>query len=54
MIRVIWAPNLCLFEKIENLNDLNDTSMDLYQRAVTFEVEGLPTRTGKFLTSKLK
>ena len=29
-LRIIWSPNLCLFEKIENLNNINDKSFDVY------------------------
>ena len=45
MLRVIWATNLCLFEKLENLNNINDKKQDPYQRVLTFEGFHLPART---------
>lgn len=46
IIRAIWSPSLCLFEKIENLNSINDKKQDLYQRVLTFESENTPCRAG--------
>lgn len=42
---MIWGANLCLFEKIENLNNINDRRQDPYQRVLTFEGLHVPSRT---------
>ncbi len=49
VIRGIWGPTVCLFEKIENRNFINDKQQDIYQRVLTFESERSPSQTGIFL-----
>lgn len=38
-IQMIWTPHLCLFEKRENLNNLLDPHLDIYEKVATFEGE---------------
>ena len=38
-IQMIWTPHLCLFEKRENMNNLLDPHLDIYEKVATFEGE---------------
>ena len=38
-IRCIWGPKLCFFEKNSNIYRIDDTSVDMYQRILTYEVD---------------
>ena len=49
VIRCIWSPKVCLFERKQNIRPLHDLRYDAYERSVTFEgeefhVESLPVR----------
>lgn len=37
MIRAIWSPKLCLFERAENIHQLHDHRYGLYERCVVYE-----------------
>ena len=37
MIRSIWSPNICLFEKKQSLKKINDKRIDIYERSYTYE-----------------
>ena len=45
-MRVNWSANFCLFEKIENLKEIDDDRTDLYQRALTIEGKDYQIRNG--------
>jgi hypothetical protein len=37
ILRIIWSPKMCLFERKENIRPLNNKKLDLYERSVTYE-----------------
>lgn len=39
MIKSIWSPKACFFEKVEGLTKINSRGKDVYDRALTFEAE---------------
>ena len=48
-MKVNWSANFCLFEKIENLKELDDNKIDLYQRALTIEGKDYQIKRGIFV-----
>lgn len=44
VIKAIWGPKLCLFEKIESIHDINNKALDLYERAMVIEGKTYHTR----------
>lgn len=47
VFRIIWSPKICLFERRENLREMNDQKFSLYERVVTFEGEEFHSRLCK-------
>lgn len=45
IIRLIWSPKMCLFEKKVNAKKINDNRYDIYERVVTFDGEEFQTET---------
>lgn len=58
IIRVIWSPCLTMFEKRENINQINNSKVDIYERAATYEASEFHTKTtslkGYILTNTLR
>ena len=44
----MWSPKICVFERRENLREINDLKYSLYERVVTFEGEEFHSRLCKF------
>jgi len=44
----VWSPKICVFERRENLREINDLKYSLYERVVTFEGEEFHSRLCKF------
>ncbi len=42
--RIVWSPKICLFERRENLREINDQKFSIYERVVTFEGEEFHSR----------
>ena len=43
----MWSPKICVFERRENLREINDLKYSLYERVVTFEGEEFHSRLCK-------
>ena len=39
VLRIVWSPKICVFERKENLKQLYDKRYDMYERVVTYEGE---------------
>ncbi len=37
MIKVIWSPSMCLFERRQNKNSIFDKKLNMYERVLTYE-----------------
>jgi len=46
MIRVVWSPKICTFEKKINKHVFNDMRFNIYEKAVTFDGEEFQTISG--------
>lgn len=44
ILRIVWSPKICVFERKENLKDLYDQKYDMYERVVTYEGEEFHSR----------
>jgi hypothetical protein len=44
VFRILWSPKICLFERRENLRELHDRKLSMYERVVTFEGEEFHSR----------
>ncbi|EGR34456.1 hypothetical protein IMG5_010830 [Ichthyophthirius multifiliis] len=57
IIKAIWSPQICFFEKYVNKLPINDISLDIYQRVINIETFQNQCETinlkGKFLSEKL-
>lgn len=49
VFRILWSPKICLFERRENLRELHDRKLSMYERVVTFEGEEFHSRLCKHL-----
>ena len=49
--RIVWSPKICVFERRENLREINDLKYSLYERVVTFEGEEFHSRLCKEMLS---
>ncbi len=50
MIKAVWAPQMSVFSRRVNLNKLNDTRYDIYERAITFDGPEHYSKGGNFET----
>ena len=48
VLRIVWSPKICVYERKENLKDLYDTKYDMYERVVTYEGEEFYSRICNF------
>ena len=48
MIKVDWAPKLCLINKRTNINEINNTKIDFNERLVTYDGPEHLSKEGKF------
>lgn len=37
MVKVIWSPQMCLFERRQNKNSIFDKKLNMYERVLTYE-----------------
>ena len=37
MVKVIWSPQMCIFERRQNRNSIYDAKLNMYERVLTYE-----------------
>ena len=53
VLRIIWSPKICVFERKENLKELYDSRFDMYERVVTYEGEEFHSKISKLILLSL-
>ncbi|CDW88079.1 UNKNOWN [Stylonychia lemnae] len=54
VLRIVWSPKICVFERKENLKDLYDQKYDMYERVVTYEGEDISQHISNVTFEKIR
>lgn len=52
VVKATWSPKICFLEKVENLQKMSNSKLDLYERAVTIDGKDYHSHTGIFYCFK--